>query len=188
MNGSATPKLAPGEKAPGFDLPNQNRAAAGDRVSLEGLLKGKRGVVVLWMCNHCPYVVGSVERLKKLAGETKAAGIGWVAICSNDAANYPEDAPGKMVEYSEKWALPFAYLSDESQEVARAYGVERTPEIFLLDAHGVCVYEGALDDSPKDAAAVKDRPLKDAIEDLLAGRPVRRARTKAIGCSVKWRA
>lgn len=188
MNGSTTPKLAPGAKAPDFDLPNQNREAAGDRVSLAGMLKGKRGVVVLWMCNHCPYVVGSVERLKKLADETKGAGIGWVAICSNDASNYPEDAPGKMVEYSQKWALPFAYLFDETQEVARAYGVERTPEIFLLDARGVCVYEGALDDSPKDAGAVKDRPLKDAIEDLLAGRSVRRAQTAAIGCSVKWRA
>ncbi len=183
-----TPKLAPGDKAPDFDLPNQNRDAAGDTVSLEGLLSGKRGAVILWMCNHCPYVVGSVERLKTLAEDTKAAGVAWAAICSNDPVNYPEDAPGKMVEYSKKWKLPFAYLFDETQEVARAYGVERTPEIFLIDAHGVCVYEGALDDSPKDPAAVTDRPLKDAIEDLLAGRKIRRPQTHAIGCSIKWRA
>ncbi len=188
MPAETTPKLAPGSKAPAFTLPNQNPSKLGPKVSLADALAGKKGLVVLWMCNHCPYVVGSVERINALAAETSAKGIGWIALCSNSAQTHPEDSAEKMSEYAKKWSLPFPYLRDESQDVARAYGVERTPEIFLLDAKGVCVYEGALDDSPKDASAVKDRPLKDAIEDVLAGRPVRRPQTHAIGCSIKWRA
>lgn len=192
MPTAATPKLAPGHKAPAFALPDTNAATrdpSRDALTpLDSILRGKKGAVVLWMCNHCPYVVGSHERITALARETMAKGIGWVAICSNDATTHPEDSAPKMAEYAAKWGLPFPYLHDESQAVARAYGVERTPEIFLLDGAGVCVYEGALDDNPKDASAVKDRPLKDAIDDLLAGRPVRRAQTAAIGCTVKWRA
>ncbi len=182
-------KLSPGARAPAFRLPNTNTGpgAGVTEVSLEDALSGNKGCVVLWMCNHCPYVVGSAERITALARETMARGMGWVAICSNDAEHYPEDSAAKMREYSQRWSLPFPYLRDESQEVAKAYGVERTPEIFLLDARGVCVYEGAFDDSPKDAAGVKDRPLQEAIEDVLAGRPVRRAQTSAIGCSVKWK-
>lgn len=180
-------KLAPGAPAPAFSLPNTNPAAGAAAVSLKDALAGRKGCVVLWMCNHCPYVVGSADRITSLARETMAKGMGWVAVCSNDAENYPEDSAAKMSEYAKKWSLPFPYLRDESQDVARAYGVERTPEIFLLNAEGVCVYEGAFDDSPKDPAGVKDRPLKDGIEDLLAGRPVRRPQTAAIGCSVKWK-
>lgn len=180
-------KLAPGMKAPPFLLPNANPASGAGKVSLDDALRGKRACVVLWMCNHCPYVVGSAERITALARETMDKGVGWVAICSNDAENYPEDSAAKMGEYARKWSLPFPYLRDESQEVARAYGVERTPEIFLLDTSGTCVYEGAFDDSPKDPAAVKDRPLRDAIDDMLAGRPVRRPQTSAIGCSIKWK-
>ncbi len=184
---ASSPKLAPGMSAPPFRMPNTNPNAGAPEVALADALEGRRGAVVLWMCNHCPYVVGSADRITALARETMARGMGWIAVCSNDAENYPEDSALKMAEYSKKWALPFPYLRDESQSVARAYGVERTPEIFLLDARGVCVYEGAFDDSPKDANAVKDRPLKDAIEDVLAGRPVRRPQTSAIGCSVKWK-
>lgn len=191
MPAISAPKLAPGQKAPPFGLPDTNastrNAAVDSLTGLDAILKGKQGAVVLWMCNHCPYVVGSAERIVWLARETMAKGIGWVAICSNDTTTHPEDSAPKMAEYAKKWALPFPYLHDESQAVARAYGVERTPEIFLLDSRGVCVYEGALDDNPKDASAVKDRPLKDAIEDVLAERPVRRAQTAAIGCTVKWK-
>lgn len=180
-------KLAPGAKAPPFTLPNANPDAGPPAASLSSILDGRKGAVVLWMCNHCPYVVGSADRITSLARATMAKGMGWVAICSNDAEHYPEDSAPKMTEYSRKWALPFPYLRDESQDVARSYGVERTPEIFLLNADGECVYEGAFDDSPKDPAGITDRPLQDAIEDLLAGRAVRRPRTSAIGCSVKWK-
>lgn len=184
----SAPKLAPGRKAPAFTLPDTNPTTKRGELSLDDALRGKKGAVVMWMCNHCPYVVGCADRIVALAEESMGGGLAWVAICSNDETTHPEDGPLKMAEYAVKWRLPFPYLRDASQSVARAYGAERTPEIFLLDSRGVCVYEGAFDDSPRDAGAVKDRPLRDAIEDLLAGRPVRRAQTSAIGCTIKWKA
>ncbi|TVQ60975.1 MAG: thioredoxin family protein [Phycisphaerales bacterium] len=189
---TTNPKLAPGDDAPDFTLPDTNPTTSpggvgAKTVSLADVLKGRRGALVIWMCNHCPYVVGSATRIAGLAYEYMPKGLGVVGICSNDASTHPEDSAEKMAEYAAKWRLPFPYLRDESQEAARAYGAERTPEIFLLDAAGVCVYEGAIDDSPKDAIAVKDQPLRDAIEDLLAGKPVRRPQVASIGCTIKWK-
>lgn len=184
---TTNPKLAPGAKAPAFTLPDANPTTKRGELSLDDALRGKKGAVVMWMCNHCPYVVGCADRIVELANDSMGKGVAWVAICSNDASTHPEDGPLKMAEYSTKWRLPFPYLRDEAQDVARAYGAERTPEIFLLDSGGVCIYEGAFDDSPRDASAVNDRPLRDAIEDLVAGRPVRRPQTSAIGCTIKWK-
>lgn len=187
---TTTPKLAPGAKAPPFTLPDTNErtlARGPKEVSLTDLLRDRKGALIIWMCNHCPYVVGSAERIAALANDYGPKGLAVVGVCSNDATTHQEDSAAKMREYAKKWSLPFPYLRDESQDAARAYGAERTPEIFLLNASGVCVYEGAIDDSPKDPSAAKDRPLRDAIEDLLAGKPIRRPQTAAIGCSIKWR-
>lgn len=175
------PKLKPGDKAPDFQLPDMD----GSTVSLKNLLKGSKGVAVLWLCNHCPYVVAYMPRIVELA--KSYPDIRFVGINSNDAETYPDDAPDKMPAFAKSHGIPFPYLHDESQDVARAYGVEKTPEIFLLNPQGVCVYEGGIDDNWKEPENVTDRPFKEAIEALITGTLVPRPQTFATGCTVKWK-
>ncbi|MCK4871233.1 MAG: thioredoxin family protein [Phycisphaerales bacterium] len=174
-------KLAPGRKAPPFELKDQD----GNAVSLESLLASGKGAAVLWLCNHCPYVVAYMGRLVALDAEFPD--IRFVGINSNDPRTYPEDAPDKMPAFAREHGAEFPYLFDETQDVARAYGVERTPEIFLLGPDGVCVYEGGVDDNWNDPNHVTDRPLRDALAALSAGKPIERPQTFATGCSIKWK-
>jgi lysophospholipase L1-like esterase len=110
-----------------------------------------------------------------------------LAICSNDAQTYPADSFEGMKTTATQWGLNFPYLRDESQSVAQSYGAERTPEVFLIDAKGLCRYEGGIDDSYQDASKVRDQPLRDAIVALLAHRDVPRPQSYAIGCTIKWK-
>ncbi len=174
-------KLAPGDKAPDFQLPDMD----GSPVALADLLKQSKGAAVLWLCNHCPYVVAYMGRLIELAEEFPD--IAFVGVNSNDAATYPDDAPDKMPAFAAAHGITFPYLHDDSQDVARAYGVEKTPEIFLLSADGVCVYEGGVDDNWKEPDQVTDRPLRDALAALSAGEPIARPQSLAMGCTVKWK-
>lgn len=176
------PKLAPGQPAPDFELPNID----GSSVSLRSLLDGgAKGVAVLWLCNHCPYVIAYMGRLVALADEYRD--IPFVAINSNDPATYPDDAADKMPAFAKQHRVGFPYLHDNTQQVARSYGVERTPEIFVLDPQGVCVYEGGVDDNWKDPDAVQHQPLRNALQSLREGRPVPEPQTQAMGCTIKWR-
>ena len=174
-------KLKPGEKAPTFRLPG----VAGGTVALKDELAKSPATVVLFICYHCPYVKAYIPRLIDLQKEF-AGKVRLVAICSNDAKTYPDDSFDNMKKQSAAWGLNFPYLRDEDQSTARAFGAERTPEIFVLDRDGVCRYEGGIDDNYQDVSKVKQRPLRDAIVAVAAGQPVAQPQTHAIGCTIKW--
>jgi peroxiredoxin len=173
-----------GEKAPAFDLPGVD----GKAHSLDAL-KGAKATIVVFSCNHCPYVVLNEDRLIAVARDYAAKGVALAAINSNDAANYPEDSFPEMKKRAAEKNFPFPYLRDESQDVARAYGAARTPHIFVLDKDLRLAYTGAVDDDSNFQTRKKvEKPyLRDALDDLIAGRPVRAPETHAIGCTIKWK-
>ena len=174
-----------GDVAPSFNLNNANSGIGGNSQSLEDSME-INGCVVVFECNHCPYVVASVDRLNAMADYCKANKIGFVGINSNDPDNYPADSFENMAKRAEK-GMPYAYLHDSTQEVATAWGAQRTPEFFLLDADGIVTYQGRMDDNPRDPTQVTTSELKDAIEAMLEGRTPVIQSTDSIGCSVKWK-
>jgi peroxiredoxin len=142
--------------------------------------------VVFW-CNHCPYVKAWEDRMIAIQREYADRGVQFVLISSNDPVQYPDDSFDAMKVQAQKKAYPFPYLFDASQEVARAYGATRTPEIFLFDRERMLRYHGAPDDNFENPGAVKAAYLKDALEALLAGRDPTTAETPPKGCTIKWR-
>ena len=172
----------PGDEVSGFNLPNAN---GGGETSLEDVMTDV-GAVVVFECNHCPYVVGSISRINKAAALAEELGMGFVGINSNDANNYPEDSYENMVKRADK-GMPYPYLHDESQEVAHTWGAKRTPEFYLLNGEGVVVYRGRLDNSPRNAMEATTRDLADAMDSLSMGDLPPVNRTESIGCSVKWK-
>ena len=178
--------LEPGHSAIPFDLPNANSSVGGEQVSFESVA-GEKGTIVLFTCNHCPYVVASMERIANLAEQATGLGIGFVAISSNDGINYPEDRWERMQQIASKDGYTWPYLHDESQAVAAAWGAERTPEVYLLNSNNVVVYRGRIDDSPRDPRNVTTSDLSDAIDQLVNDEQITTPRTQSIGCSVKWK-
>ncbi|MBD2461707.1 thioredoxin family protein [Oscillatoria sp. FACHB-1407] len=172
-----------GSYAPDFELPGVD----GSVHHLANYLKRFQAVGVVFMCNHCPYVRLYLERLKQIQDEFQKQGLTLIGINANDDTHYPDDSFENMKQFAADNQLNFSYLRDVSQDVARSFGAERTPEVFLLDQQGVVRYDGAIDDNAQDANAVKMSYLKDAIAELLAGHAITVASTEAIGCSVKWR-
>ncbi len=170
-----------GASAPQFTLP----ATDGKTYSLEDFSKAKV-LVVFFTCNHCPYVTGSDEGTRATADRFADSGVRFVGINSNSANTYPEDDFPHMVERMEEHRFPWVYLHDEPQETALAYGALRTPHFYIFDGDRKLVYCGRGVDSPKDAAAVRINDLSNALEDVVAGRPVRVALTNPIGCNVTW--
>jgi len=146
-----------------------------------------RATVLVQTCNHCPYVIAWNPRLRAVAEEYAPRGVRFLAIGSNDPERYPADSPERMTQFVREQDWPIPYAHDASQEVARALGSERTPELFVLDGEQRLAYHGAPDGDHQDPArnAVW---LRDALDAVLAGRVVERAETPARGCSVKWRA
>lgn len=144
-------------------------------------------LVVMFICNHCPYVQAVEQRLIDLARELAPSGVRLVGINSNDPIQYPEDSLAKMRERAQEKGYPFDYLVDASQEVARAYGAVCTPDFFGYDRERRLRYRGRLDDAPRDPKAVTQRELREAILNLLAGEPVAQIQHSAMGCSIKWR-
>ncbi len=177
--------VEPGSKAPDFELPNANVNSGSERMSLSDVM-GKNGAVVVFTCNHCPYVVGSEPRIERVSENARRQGLGFAGINSNDPINYESDSWENMVKRADR-GMTYPYLHDSSQEVAHSYGAERTPEFYLLDAEGVVVYRGRLDDSPRDPSHAKTSELEDAIAELLSEKPISVPRTESIGCSVKWK-
>lgn len=175
-------KLAPGQKAPEFSLPGVD----GRIHRLSDHLARRKAVVVTFICNHCPYVRAYIPRLIALQ-EQFADDVQILGISSNDTKAYPEDSFENMKTVSQQWGLNFPYLWDEDQAVARSFGAQRTPEIFALNAQGICQYEGGVDDNFQDPAKVRDQPLRDALQQIIAGQPVTRPQTWAIGCTIKWK-
>jgi peroxiredoxin len=171
-----------GQSAPDFDLP----ATDGKRYSLD-TFKNCRVLVVAFWCNHCPYVIGSEEKLIKLALTCAPESVAVVAINSNETDNHPMDSFEHMVTRAKERAYPFHYLRDESQEVAKAYGALRTPHFYVFDHERKLRYTGRMDDNPKFPEKVTTHELKDAIEAVVAGKKPPVEVTNPIGCNVKWK-
>jgi peroxiredoxin len=173
-----------GTRAPAFSLPD----VEGKVVSLADY-KDASALLVVFLCNHCPFVKHVLPHFVELAGEYKQRGVGVVAISSNDVDNYPDDAPEKMADLSRKMEFPFPYLYDESQEVARAYGAACTPDFYLFDGKGRLAYRGQMDDSrPSNGRPVTGADLRAAMDAVLEGRPVSGDQKASIGCNIKWKA
>ena len=144
-------------------------------------------LVIAAVCNHCPYVQAYLQRMIDLQSKYAHRGVTFVGINSNDEQIYPEDSFDHMVAMAREQGFNFDYLRDEDQAVAKAFHMERTPQFFVFDAERKLRYMGGLDNNYKDAAAVTEHPLEDAILDLLEGREVQKPVAHFIGCSVKWR-
>jgi peroxiredoxin len=183
---AATPStmMPLGTIAPAFALPD---TVSGKVLSLSEL-KGKNATLVMFICNHCPYVLHVNEALVKIAKEYQPKGVSFVAISSNDVENYPQDSPELMKVQATKVGYTFPYLYDETQEVARAYDAACTPDLYLFDWNLKCVYRGQLDDSrPKNDIPVTGRDLRAALDAVLAGAPVLERQIPSIGCNIKWK-
>ncbi len=167
-----------------FSLPNVD----GRSYSLSDV-KGEKGTLIFFICNHCPYVIHINEELVRLANDYMPKGIGFIAINSNDVEKYPEDHPDKMKEVAQQLGYPFVYLFDESQEVARSYDAACTPDFFLYDANLSLVYRGQLDDSrPGNEIPVTGRDLRRALDMLLQGKMVdEQEQIPSAGCNIKWK-
>lgn len=152
-------------------------------------VKGIKGTLVLFICNHCPYVIHINEQLVKLARDYTDLGIGFVAISSNDVLNYPQDAPDLMTKVAHDLKYPFPYLYDETQEVAKAYLAACTPDFFLFDEKEKLVYRGQLDDSrPNNGKPVTGKDMRKALDFLLKGKSIpENEQLPSIGCSIKWK-
>ena len=148
---------------------------------------GKRAIAVIFSCNHCPYVRAWEDRIVQIQVDYFDKGVQLMAINANDASKYPEDSFLKMKERAREKHFTFPYLRDETQEVARAYGAERTPEVFLFDKDGFLRYHGTIDDNYDDPKAVKVHYLRDALDAVIVSRSVHIPETKPIGCTVKWK-
>lgn len=177
-----TAKLKPGQTAPDFQLPGVD----GNTLHLADQLQQNAATAVMFLCNHCPYVKAYIPRLIELQKQFAPPQARLIAICSNNAATYPQDNFENMKITAREWGLNFPYLRDEDQSVAKAYGAERTPEIFVLDPQGVCQYEGGIDDNYQDPAQVTQQPLRDAVQAVIQGQPVQTPQTYSIGCTIKW--
>ncbi len=172
-----------GMRAPNFDL----RDTEGQSVKLSDFKK-KRGLLVMFICNHCPYVIHLQEGLAALGRDFLPQGLGLVAINSNDPIAYPEDSPEKMVIHKRRAGYSFPYLFDADQSVAKAYQAACTPDFFLFDQDFALVYRGEFDGSrPGKSIPVTGRDLRAAIEALLAGKPISPEQKPSLGCSIKWK-
>ena len=173
-----------GEKAPSFELVN---AITGQTVRLEDV-KSDIATVIMFICNHCPFVKHVQEELVRLANDYQPKGISFIAINSNDVEKYPDDSPEKMKEVAEQLGYPFPYLFDETQEVAKAYQAACTPDFYIFDSGLKCVYRGQLDDSrPNNGIPVTGSSIRSALDALLLGKPVPKEQKPSIGCSIKWK-
>jgi peroxiredoxin len=174
--------LTIGDRAADFSLP----ATDGSTYSLHDLQADAQASVVIFMCNHCPYVLAWLPRLNQLAQEYSARGVSFVGINPNDASKYTADSFEGMRALVDEHGVPFPYLHDETQEVAHRFGAQRTPEIFLFGPESTLCYQGAPDDN-HDVALVTQHYLRDALEAVLAGGEPPVSETPPAGCTVKWK-
>lgn len=172
-----------GTQAPDFSLPD----AHGKTVKLSDFANAP-ALLVIFMCNHCPYVKHVADNLAALAKEYQARGVAIVGISSNDIESHPDDAPAKMAEEAKLRGYTFPYLFDESQAVAKAYRAACTPDFYVFDGQQKLVYRGQMDDSrPDSGRPVTGADLRAALDAILAGKPVPDEQTPSIGCNIKWR-
>jgi len=176
--------VALGTRAPHFILPD---TVSGKDLSLEKI-KGEKGTMIMFICNHCPFVKHINVELVKLANDHKNKGIGFVAINSNDVINHPDDSPELMTQVAKQLKYPFPYLYDETQEVAKAYNAACTPDFFIYDNGLQLVYRGQLDDSrPGNEIPVTGKDIRNALDCLINNQPVPKEQRPSIGCNIKWK-
>lgn len=176
--------LALGSAAPMTDVAMKN---VDGRETTIAKSAGKKGTLVLFICNHCPWVKMWEPRIAQLGNAALKQGVGVIAVNGNDPAAYPEDEYDVMVKRAKQVGYKFPYVVDATSDVARAFGATKTPEAFLFDASGKLVYHGAIDDNAKEPKKVKSRWLADAVAAVAAGKPVPVAQSKALGCTIKFR-
>ena len=184
MAETPTLQIPLGYPAPDFKLPD---TVSGNIINY-AQIKGEKATVVIFICNHCPYVIHVIHEIVNIANEYQSKGIGFVAISSNDAVNYPQDAPDQMKIHAEKWDFPFPYLYDESQEIARAYQAACTPDYHVFDGNNLAAYRGQLDNSrPKNNAPVDGHDLRAVLEAILAKKDIPGNQKPSTGCNIKWK-
>lgn len=171
-----------GTKMPPFELkdPEGNSYKGNDLV-------GSKGLLVAFTCNHCPYAIAVWPRLVKLAKDTEGLGVNTVGINPNIHPDYPDDAPERMKEKIKEWGIGFPYLIDESQKIAQTFQAQCTPDLYLFDKNQNLVYHGRLDDNWQDESKATRQELKEAIENLVGGKPISKDQKPSMGCSIKWR-
>ncbi|WAA08894.1 thioredoxin family protein [Fervidibacillus albus] len=173
-----------GKKLPNFTLPD---VVSGKTVSFESE-KSDVANVVMFICNHCPYVKHVREQLVELANDYLPKGVKFFAINSNDVEAYPDDSPENMKKLAEQFHFPFPYLFDESQQVAKAYKAQCTPDFYVLDSNLTCIYHGQLDDArPSNEVPVTGTSLRLALDTILQGEKITFAQKPSMGCSIKWK-
>lgn len=183
MARTASNMLPLGTKAPNFNLLD---VVSGKRLDLDAMT-GAKGTLIMFICNHCPFVLHVNAALSKLAKEYKKKGIAFIAISSNDVANYPQDSPELMKKTAAEEGYTFPYLYDENQEVAKAYDAACTPDFYLFDANLFLVYRGQLDDSrPENGLPVTGEDIRKAMDATIAGNRINEKQKPSIGCSIKW--
>ena len=183
---SLTPSnmLPLGTKAPDFCLPS----CQGDEVALSTLSQDKKAVVVMFLCNHCPFVQHIEPELCRLANDYANQPVAFVAINANDVIAYPEDSMDNMRRRHNELGLPYPYLLDESQDVAKAYQAACTPDFFIFDANLACVYRGRLDDSrPGKKNKPNGNDITSVLELILKNKEIPRSSKPSIGCNIKWK-
>jgi len=170
--------------APEFILPD---TVSDKNIALNDVA-GEKGTLIMFICNHCPYVIHVNEEIVNLANDYQSKGIGFVAISSNDVENYPDDSPEKMKIHAENSGYNFPYLYDETQSVARAYDAACTPDFYLFDSDNHLYYRGRLDGSrPGNDLPVTGEDLRAAMDDLLAKKPAPEKQYPSMGCNIKWK-
>jgi len=173
-----------GTPAPTFELLD---TVSDNKMSL-GQIAAEKATVIMFICNHCPYVKHVQSELVKLANDYMAKGIFFVAISSNDVVNYSDDSPEKMKEVAAELGYPFPYLYDESQEVAKAYEAACTPDFYIFDKDLLLVYRGQLDGSrPGNEVPLNGQDIRKALDHILAGRQVQEIQIPSVGCNIKWK-
>jgi peroxiredoxin len=173
-----------GTHAPSFELPD---VVSGQMYNLESFA-GTSALLVMFLCRHCPYVRHIEDEIARLGRDYANSRLGIVAISSNDPGHYPDDAPERLKEMAQRLAFQFPFCFDETQDVAKAYRAACTPDFYLFDAGRRLVYRGQLDDSrPGTDRPVTGRDLRDAIDAVLAEKPVSSRQRASIGCSIKWK-
>ena len=173
-----------GTKAPDFELID---TVSGQLMRLEDL-KSDKATLIMFICNHCPYVIHIHEEMKRLAADYQAKGVAFIAISSNDVVHYPADSPEKMKELAQQLPMTYPYLYDETQEVAKKYDAACTPDFYVLDKDLVLQYRGRLCASrPKTDVPVTGKDLRTAIDAILSGEAVDPRQYPSAGCNIKWK-
>lgn len=177
-----------GDKAINFELVNASNTVNGidKTVSLDDY-KNAKGYVVIFTCNHCPFSKAYEERIIALQKKYEKKGVHVIAINPNDKERQPDDSYENMKIRAKEKGFNFAYLYDETQEIAKAYGARKTPHVYLLDSKKEVKYIGAIDDSTEGGKSVKNKYVENAIDEMLQGKKITKTSSKAIGCTIKWR-